>query len=157
MPTLSRFAAEPRCCADKKPSARIVDCARMKSTSARNRRSCITPRAVFGVNQNRVFCADALLIRTENAVGARERASPRVACDGIQDAVYSSSPDHQPQFEAMGQELVPRIGADAVIQLAAQLGRKLQRKMVVAARVHVLRDKSVMRRLAFAEFPGPAH
>jgi hypothetical protein len=29
------------------------------------------PRAAFGVNQNRVFCADALFIRTENTVGAR--------------------------------------------------------------------------------------
>jgi hypothetical protein len=29
------------------------------------------PRAVFGVNHNRVFCADALFIRAENTVGAR--------------------------------------------------------------------------------------
>jgi len=60
-----------RYCADEKPSARITDCVRMKSTSARNRRSWITPGGVFGVNHNRVFCADALFIRAENTVGAR--------------------------------------------------------------------------------------
>src|SRR5450759_5506556 len=43
----------------------------MKSTSARNRRSCMKPHALFGVNHNRVFCADVLFIRTENTVGAR--------------------------------------------------------------------------------------
>jgi hypothetical protein len=61
-----------RFCADKKPSARIVDCARMKSTSARNRRSWIkATRVILGFIHNRVFCADAFFIRAENAVGAR--------------------------------------------------------------------------------------
>jgi hypothetical protein len=31
-------------------------------------------RMVLGVNHNRVFCTDVLFIRTENTVGARERA-----------------------------------------------------------------------------------
>jgi hypothetical protein len=35
------YPAGLRCCADEKLSARIIDCARMKSTSARNRRSWI--------------------------------------------------------------------------------------------------------------------
>jgi hypothetical protein len=33
-----------------------------------------TLTAVFGVNHNHVFCTDVLFIRTENVVGARERA-----------------------------------------------------------------------------------
>ncbi|MBI5909962.1 MAG: hypothetical protein HY848_08425 [Betaproteobacteria bacterium] len=39
--------------------------------------------AVFVVIRNRVFCTDALFIRTENTVGARERANPLVAFDDI--------------------------------------------------------------------------
>jgi len=58
-------------CADEKLSARIVDYARMKSISAHNRRSWMKPHAVFGVNHNRIFCTDALFIRTKNTVGAR--------------------------------------------------------------------------------------
>jgi hypothetical protein len=54
------------------------------------------PTLFFGVNHNRVFCADALFIRTENTVGARERASPRLTSDGISDAVCNSTdPGHQ--------------------------------------------------------------
>jgi hypothetical protein len=34
---------------------------------------------------------------------ARERASMLVACDGIQDAAYSSNPDHQPKLERVRQ------------------------------------------------------
>jgi hypothetical protein len=61
-----------RTCADGGPSARIADCARTKSTSARNRRSCTkaTPTALAFIH-NRVFCTDVLFIRTENTVGAR--------------------------------------------------------------------------------------
>ena len=33
------------------------------------------PQAAAGFTHNRVFCADALFIRTENTVGARERAT----------------------------------------------------------------------------------
>jgi hypothetical protein len=64
-------AGVSKTCAGVKPPARIADCARMKSTSVHNRRSWITPHAVFGVYHNRVFGTDALFIRTENAVGAR--------------------------------------------------------------------------------------
>jgi hypothetical protein len=71
------------CCADEKPSARIIDCARMKSASVRNRRSWIKANlSALVFIHNRVFCADALFIRTENAVGARERARPFLACKG---------------------------------------------------------------------------
>jgi hypothetical protein len=64
-------AGVSKTCAGVKPPARIADCARMKSTSVHNRRSWIKPHAVFGVYHNRVFCTDALFIRTENTVGAR--------------------------------------------------------------------------------------
>jgi hypothetical protein len=57
--------------ADKKPSARIVDGARMKSISARHRRSRMKTHAVAGFNRNRVFRADTLYLRVENTVGAR--------------------------------------------------------------------------------------
>jgi hypothetical protein len=54
------------------PSARIIDCARIKSVSVRNRRSGITaPGTAFGVIHNRDFRSDTLFIRTEIAVGAR--------------------------------------------------------------------------------------
>jgi hypothetical protein len=35
-----------------------------------------------------VFLVQMVSIRTKSTVGARERASPLVACDGIQDAAY---------------------------------------------------------------------
>src|ERR1700690_2290979 len=58
----------------------------------RNRRSCINPHPILVVNQNRVFCTDALFIRTENAVGARsaQGASSHVAMFE-QDAVYGNA------------------------------------------------------------------
>jgi hypothetical protein len=39
------------------------------------------PRAVFGVDHNRVFCTDALFIRSENTVGARSAQWPLGAYD----------------------------------------------------------------------------
>jgi len=63
--------AEVSLCADEKPSARILDCARMKSASVRNRGSRINPNADFVFANNRVFRTDVPFIRTENTVGAR--------------------------------------------------------------------------------------
>jgi len=68
-------------CADGGPSARIVECARMKSVSARIRRSRINPHSLFGVNHNRVFRTDVLFIRTENTVGARSAQWPHRIID----------------------------------------------------------------------------
>jgi hypothetical protein len=63
--------AEGQFGAAENPSAQIVDCARMKSASARNRRSCIKSHAVPGFDHNRAFDTDVLFIRIESTVGAR--------------------------------------------------------------------------------------
>ncbi|MFA5911962.1 MAG: hypothetical protein WC830_00240 [Burkholderiales bacterium] len=70
---MTRVAASPalRFGADEQLSARIVDGARMKSISARHRRSRLKTQAVAGLIRNRVFRADTLYLRVENTVGAR--------------------------------------------------------------------------------------
>jgi hypothetical protein len=56
----------------RKPSARIADCARTKIRPHEiSDLVLIQPQAAPGFIQNRVFRADVLFIRAENAVGAQ--------------------------------------------------------------------------------------
>jgi len=69
--TKSRLVAEWRCCADEKPSARIADCARIKTIRAesailyKNNPMPLLPLTIT------VFLVRMLFIRTKNTVGAR--------------------------------------------------------------------------------------
>jgi hypothetical protein len=48
-------------------------------------------RAVLAFNNNRVFCTDALLIRTENAVGARSAQIPSSHATAFKTLIQSAS------------------------------------------------------------------
>jgi hypothetical protein len=65
-----RVVAELQFCADEKPSARIVDCARMKKPSVRNPQYYKKTHTVLVLTLPE-FSVRMLFIRTENAVGAR--------------------------------------------------------------------------------------